>query len=128
MELLFVKRQNKMKKLITLILFLVSFNIYAESVTLSWAAPTENTNGSALTDLTSYIIKYGNSENTMTNEVIISDPTIIRYSMDIFNTTYFTIYAINSTNISSTSSNIAVKNIILVPNAPILTIDSGAAF
>lgn len=128
MELLFVKRQNKMKKLITLILFLVSFNIYAESVTLSWAAPTENTNGSALTDLTSYIIKYGNSENTMTNEVIISDPTIIRYSMDIFNTTYFTIYAINSTNISSTSSNIAVKNIILVPNAPILTIESGAAF
>ena len=41
------------------------------SVTLSWLAPTENTDGTALTNLSGFHIFYGTSKNNLTEEVSI---------------------------------------------------------
>ena len=38
------------------------------SATISWTAPTKNTNGSSLTDLASYKILFGNSSTSLTQE------------------------------------------------------------
>jgi hypothetical protein len=49
------------------------------SASLSWTAPTENTNGTVLTNLVGYVIKYGSSANTMTQSVTIDSPGILSY-------------------------------------------------
>ena len=49
------------------------------SVTLSWTAPTENTNGTALTDLAGYWIYYGTSANALTKSTKVSNPGLATY-------------------------------------------------
>ena len=44
------------------------------SATVSWTAPTKNTNGSSLTDLASYKILFGNSSTSLTKSQTVSDP------------------------------------------------------
>jgi len=44
------------------------------SVSLSWTAPTQNANGTTLTDLAGYYIYYGTSANRMTQSVKIANP------------------------------------------------------
>ncbi len=46
------------------------------SVTLSWSAPNENTDGSALTDLAGYNIYYGTSAYTMTSTVGVNSAAL----------------------------------------------------
>ncbi len=45
------------------------------SVNLSWAAPTTNVDGSALTDLAGYKVHYGPSSNNYTQSVTIGNIT-----------------------------------------------------
>jgi hypothetical protein len=51
------------------------------SATLSWDAPTLNTNGTALTDLSGYTITYGTSATALTQSVTITDPTATTYTL-----------------------------------------------
>jgi Tfp pilus assembly protein PilX len=48
---------------------------------LSWAAPTSNTNGTTLTDLSGYTIKYGTSATALNQSVTITDPTATSYTI-----------------------------------------------
>jgi hypothetical protein len=55
-----------------------SVNAMAESVTLSWCAPTQNIDGSSLTNLAGYSVRYGTATgvNQSTVTLSLSDPKI----------------------------------------------------
>jgi hypothetical protein len=48
------------------------------TLTVSWRAPTRNTDGSPLTDLTGYTIYYGTRPGHYTAEISIADPLATR--------------------------------------------------
>jgi predicted small secreted protein len=78
------------------------------SATLNWMPPTENTDGSALTDLVEYKIYYGTSPDAMTNEIANVSIGLATYVIDNLqtNTTYyFSMTAINSSGVESSFSN-----------------------
>lgn len=68
------------------------------SVTLSWLAPTENTDGSALTNLVGFHIYYGTSERSLTEEVSIDTVGQLTVVIDELSsgTWFFEVVAINS--------------------------------
>ena len=76
------------------------------NVTLSWSAPTENTNGSALTNLAGYIIYYGTSASAMTQTIDINTVGMLTYVVDNLSagSWYFQIVAVNSAGEQSTPS------------------------
>ena len=73
------------------------------SATLSWTAPTTNTDGTPLTDLSGYRIYYGSSAGSMTQSAQITDPTATSYTVSglTTGTWYFEIMAVNSANVDS---------------------------
>lgn len=77
------------------------------TATLSWSAPTENTNGTALTNLAGYNIYYGNSASAMTNRVTINSVGILTYVIDNLNPGdwYFALTSVNSAGVESVLSN-----------------------
>jgi hypothetical protein len=79
------------------------------SVTLSWTAPTENTNGTALTDLAGYTIYYGTSGNALSKTMRISNPGLATYVLSNLSpgTWYFAISAYTTANVQSTESAVA---------------------
>jgi hypothetical protein len=52
------------------------------NVSLSWQAPTENTNGSALSNLGGYVIHYGSVSKTYTSTITISNPGLTSYVVE----------------------------------------------
>ena len=83
------------------------------SATLSWTAPTENTNGTQLTDLAGYHIYYGTSAGAWTSTVTILSATETSYVVSglASGTYYFAIVAFNSEGIDSADSNVGSKTI-----------------
>ena len=75
-------------------------------ITFSWVAPTENSNGSALTNLAGYKIHYGTISQDYTQVVALNNPSLNRYVLDSLpsGTYYFAITAYNSAGIESTLS------------------------
>jgi hypothetical protein len=80
---------------------------------LAWTAPTLNTDGTALTDLSGYTIRYGTSPSALTQSVIISDPTATSYTITglAAGTWYFEIAANASDGMQSAPSIIASATI-----------------
>ncbi len=76
------------------------------SVTISWTAPTDNTNGTALTNLAGYWIYYGTQANAMTQSVQIANPGIATYVLSNLSpgTWYFSVTAYSTADVQSTSS------------------------
>jgi hypothetical protein len=76
------------------------------TVTISWAPPTENTNGSALTDLAGYTIHYGTNSQNYTSAIQVENPGITRYVVDNLpaGTYYFAVSAYSSTGENSAYS------------------------
>jgi hypothetical protein len=94
--------------------FSVAVNQFATgSTTLSWTAPTQNTDGSPLTDLVAYKIYYGLSQGNYPNQVRIDNPGITTYFVDNLspNTYYFVATSFNVAGIESDFSNMAVKTV-----------------
>jgi len=83
------------------------------SVTLSWTAPTQNTDGSSLDDLDGYRIYYGTSQGSYPNEIIIDNPGLTTYVVDnlVAGTYYFVSTAVNRQMIESDYSNVAIKTV-----------------
>lgn len=50
-----------------------------QGATLSWTAPTENTDGSALIDLAGFVIVYGESGTSLNQTVRIDNPSVDTY-------------------------------------------------
>jgi hypothetical protein len=76
------------------------------SATLSWAAPTENMDGTPLTNLAGYQIYYGTSVSAMTHTLQIANPGIDTYVVSNLSpaTWYFSVKAYTSANVQSSAS------------------------
>jgi hypothetical protein len=49
------------------------------SASLTWVAPTQNTDGSVLANLSGYVIHYGTASQTYTSTITITNPGLTRY-------------------------------------------------
>ena len=83
------------------------------SATLSWTVPTENTNGTPVTDLAGYHIYYGTSEGAWTSTITVLEATETSYVVSGLapGTYYFAVVAFNTAGEDSPQSNIASKTI-----------------
>lgn len=83
------------------------------SATLSWVPPTQNDDGSTLTDLAGYRIYWGTSSGNYSDSVTIANPGISSYVIDNLSpgTYFFVATAYNSTGAQSDFSNEASKTI-----------------
>lgn len=84
------------------------------SATLTWTAPTQNTDGTALTDLSGYVVYYGTNASSLTSTINVNSPSTVTYTLTGLNvgaTYYFAITSKNSTGVESALSTIASKTI-----------------
>ncbi len=81
------------------------------SATLTWTPPTQNEDGTALTDLASYKIYYGLSEGNYPNEIPVNNPGLTMFVVDNLapNTYFFVATSVNSVGVESAFSNVASK-------------------
>jgi Fibronectin type III domain len=54
----------------------------ASAVMVTWEAPTENTNGTPLMDLSGYTIHYGTQSQSYTSTIAITNPGLTTYVVD----------------------------------------------
>ena len=81
--------------------------------TLSWQAPTTNTDGAALTDLSGYRIYYGTNASDLTASIQLTSVGLQTYAIDNLGpgTWYFAIKAVTSTGVESALSDMVSKTI-----------------
>ena len=83
------------------------------SATLSWQPPTENTDGTPLTNLAGYTVRYGTAAGSLEQQVRITNPGLTTYVVEglAVATWYFQVAAYNSDGIESAPSATASKTI-----------------
>jgi hypothetical protein len=83
------------------------------SVTLAWQPPTENTDGTALTDLAGYRIYYGLDPQNLSDVIELANSGVTSYVVDNLtsNTWYFAATALNSKGVESSLSSPAVRDL-----------------
>jgi hypothetical protein len=83
------------------------------SATVTWAAPTQNSDGTALTNLAGYRIDYGTSSGSLTNSVQVANPGATSYTLASLKsgTWYFAVQAYTNSGLQSVLSNVASKTI-----------------
>jgi hypothetical protein len=98
----------------TLSAFDVSVNqIAAGAATLSWNPPTENADGSPLTDLAGYRIYYGRNPDNLTQVVVLNNPGLTRHVVENLTPArwHFEMTSVNADGAESTRSQTASKTI-----------------
>jgi len=80
-------------------------------LTVSWTAPTKNTDGSDLIDLSGYKLYYGVSPEFLTSSVTLNSGTNSYIVKNLAGNTkyYFAVTAINNQNVESYFSTLASK-------------------
>jgi hypothetical protein len=74
----------------------------AGSATLSWNKPADNTNGTPLTNLAGYIVRYGTSTAALNAQIQVASPnTDVEINNLSAGTWYFEVASINTANIES---------------------------
>jgi hypothetical protein len=88
-------------------------DVSSGAATLSWAPPTQNTDGTTLTNLAGYRIHYGTSSSTLSQTVQIANPGATSYMIENLSpgTYYFAVKAFTSSGTESAISNLASKSI-----------------
>lgn len=76
------------------------------NVTLDWTPPTENTDGSVLSDLAGYNVSYGTSPSSLTQHVKVSNAGVASLVIDNLTpgTWYFSVTSYNTSGVESPSS------------------------
>jgi hypothetical protein len=84
------------------------------SITLSWTAPTQNEDGSALTDLAAYKFYYGTSSGNYSDPIRVDNPGLATYViLNLTPATYYLVAtAVNAAGVESRFSNEAVKQVL----------------
>ncbi|MDY6945212.1 MAG: putative Ig domain-containing protein [Pseudomonadota bacterium] len=82
-----------------------------DGATLSWTAPTANSDGSTLTNLAGYRIAYGTSANALTQTVQVANPSVTTYTIANLSpgTYYFAVRAYTGSGTESANSNVYSK-------------------
>lgn len=80
---------------------------------LSWTPPTQNTDGSALTNLAGYRIAYGTSSTALTSTIQVANPGLSSYTVSNLapGTYYFAVRAYTSSGTESNNSNVQTKTV-----------------
>jgi hypothetical protein len=80
---------------------------------INWVAPTKNSDGSTLTDLTGFKVGYGTSSGSLTNSKAVNDRTATSTSIGSLGqgTWYFAVRAVNSKGAESNNSSTVSKSI-----------------
>lgn len=83
------------------------------STTLSWTPPTQNTDGSTLTNLAGYRIAYGTSATALTQTIQVANAGISSYVVNGLapGTYYFAVRSYSSSGSESANSNVASKTL-----------------
>lgn len=83
------------------------------SASLSWTAPTQNTNGSSLTNLAGYRVMYGRSSASLDQTVQIDNPSVSTYTITglTSGTWFFAVKAYNAAGGESDTSGTGSKTI-----------------
>jgi hypothetical protein len=83
------------------------------NATLSWQAPTTDTNGAPLTDLAGYRIYYGTSATDLSDTIRLTSVGLQTYVIQNLasGTWYFAVTAVASTGVESTLSVVVSKTI-----------------
>jgi len=83
------------------------------TATLKWSAPTKNTDGSAVTNLTGYVVSYGMSATALSQAVSITNPATTSYTVQNLGqgTWYFAVSATESDGTTSSLSAVVSKTI-----------------
>ncbi|HEX4268136.1 MAG TPA: putative Ig domain-containing protein [Steroidobacteraceae bacterium] len=78
------------------------------AVTIAWTPPTENTNGSVLTNLAGYHLYYGTTQSNLTKVVDITNPGLAAYVLSDLSsgTWYFALTSVNTAGVESTRSTV----------------------
>lgn len=83
------------------------------SATLSWTPPTQNSDGTTLSNLTGYRVMYGRTSSNLDQQTTVDNPSINRYVVENLGsgTWYFAVIAVNAAGATSQLSNTANKTI-----------------
>jgi hypothetical protein len=83
------------------------------NATVNWSAPTQNTDGSPLTNLAGFHIYYGTSPSNLNNTAEIANPGTTSYTINNLaaGTWYFSVNAYTSAGVESAISNTASTTI-----------------
>ena len=83
------------------------------SVTLNWTPPTQNDDGSTLTDLAGYKIYWGTTPGVYPNSVTLNNPGLTSYVVDNLapGTYEFVATSFNSSGMESAYSNAATRTV-----------------
>jgi hypothetical protein len=84
------------------------------SATLSWVAPQQNSDGSALTNLAGYIIYYGTDASALTQTIQVADASALSYvvtGLATGTTWYFMVSSYTTTGEESPPSPVLSKTI-----------------
>jgi len=83
------------------------------TATLNWVAPTENTDGTPLTDLAGYTIRYGTQIDAMTQSIDVRSAETTTYEISNLapGTYYFEVIAYTSVGTESAPSDVQSKSI-----------------
>ena len=83
------------------------------SALVQWRPPITNTNGTTLTNLAGYTIKYGTSSTSLSSSVTVTNPGLASYQIDGLKsgTYYFGVTAYTSSGQTSVLSGLASKTI-----------------
>lgn len=88
-------------------------DVAAGSATLEWTPPTRNSDGTALTNLAGYQVRYGREASNLDQTVSLDNPSINRYVVENLSagTWYFAVVSVNSAGVTSSLSNTSNKTI-----------------
>jgi hypothetical protein len=81
----------------------------AAAATLSWSKPTQNADGTPLTNLAGYIVRYGTHLEALTEQIPVSSPNTTQLEIDHLSpgNWYFEVAAVNSADTESEFSSAA---------------------
>jgi hypothetical protein len=83
------------------------------SAQISWTAPTTNTDGSSITNLSGYRVLYGRTSGSLDESVNVTNPGLTTYRVENLSvgTWYFAVVAMNAAGGESDMSNVATKTV-----------------
>jgi hypothetical protein len=83
------------------------------TATLDWTPPTQNSDGSTLTDLAGYYVYYGTSADKLTQSVKITNPGLSAYTLSNLSagTWYFAVSSYSAAGIESARSGVVSSKI-----------------
>jgi hypothetical protein len=83
------------------------------TATVNWQPPTQNTNGTVITNLAGYTIEYGTNKSNLTSSVKVANPGLTSYVIENLaaGTYYFGVTAYNSAGQTSSLSGVVSKTI-----------------